>query len=301
MIQKILSTVLVAALVFVWTACQDSTTEPTKTKLQPITSIKAYSVSNTSVGLKWTKSTDEAKADFLNYYLKTKNPDGTTAKEMTVAKGLDSAVVTGLTNGVIYTFEVISKVTTGSTSYLDGDPVTIKWSPAWRFELEGTIEIKVYETTSSVGYASGLIFYHPTSAGPKTVSLVSADSSLIDVYVKTETGSNISLRSSHLYRSNRKITRFSNLYRNSETLNDPQIAPPDTATYINYEFPVDSVTVTSSRIYYFKGVNGNYGRILIMRNPSNGTLIWGTSPEQYLKLKLSYQSVAYNPYSKKSF
>lgn len=301
MIHKILSIVLVVGLVFIWSACQDTTTEPTKTKLQSVTSIKAFSVSNTSVGLKWTKSTDESKTDFLNYYLKAKNPDGTTTKELTITKGIDSVIVTSLTNGIIYTFEVISKVTTSSTNYIDSDPATIKWSPAWRFNLEGTIDIKVYETTSSTGFASGLVFYHPTVQGPKTVSLLSADSSLIDVYVKTETGSNVSLRSSHLYRSNRKITRFSNFYRNSETLNNPQDAPPDTASYTLFEFPVDSVATTSSRIYYFKGVNGNYGRILVMRNPTNGTLIWGTSPEQYLKLKLSYQSVAYNPYSKPSY
>ncbi|MBU1298177.1 MAG: fibronectin type III domain-containing protein [Bacteroidetes bacterium] len=301
MLQKILSIVLIVGLVFIWSACQDTTTEPTKTKLQSVTSIKAFSVSNTSVGLKWTKSTDESKADFLNYYLKAKNPDGTTTKELTITKGTDSVIVTSLTNGIIYTFEVISKVTTSSTNYIDSDPATIKWSPAWRFDTEGQIPIQVYERTSPVGYASGLIFYYLQTGQPKTVSLLSADSSHIDVFVDSKGASNVALSSSHLYRSNRKITRFSNFYRNSETLNNPQDAPPDTTTYTSFEFLVDSVATTSSRIYYFKGVNGNYGRILVIRNPSNGTLIWGSSPEQYLKLKLSYQSVAYNPYSKKSY
>lgn len=298
MLQKIISLILIISIVFVWSACKSDSTGPSKSKLQTVAGLKAFSLSNTSVQLKWTASSDESKNDFVNYIVIAKTLSGTEVKNLTVSKGIDTIIVIGLSNGEIYNFEVISKASSTSENYTDSDPATIKWSPAWRYETEGGIPIKVYETTSSSGFASGLIFYDAASSGPKTVSLVSADSSAIDVYVKTITGTNnVSLNSSHVFRSGRKITRFSSVSRSAETLNDPQIAPPDSTTYTIYEIPIDSAVVTSSKIYYYKGQNGNYGRILVMR-AANGNLIWGSSPEQYLTMKISYQSVAYNPYSK---
>lgn len=295
---KILTFIVILGFVFIWSACQEDSTGPGKTKLQPATGLKAFSVNNTSVGLKWTKSTSENLTDFENYIIKVKTLDNNTFKTSTAAKGTDSTVIAGLSNGIIYRFEITSIAKAASKDYINSDSVTIRWSPAWRFDTEGQIPIQVYERTSSVGYASGLIFYYPQTGQPKTVSLLSADSSHIDVFVDSKGASNVALSSSHLYRSNRRITRFSTVSYNSTTLNDPQVAPPDSLTYTAFEILVDSVAVASPRIYYYKGSSGNYGRILLERNPTNGTLIWGTSPEQYLKVKISYQSVAYNPYSK---
>ncbi|MDP2209361.1 MAG: fibronectin type III domain-containing protein [Bacteroidota bacterium] len=297
---KLLQLVLMVVITLLWAGCQDSTTGPGKVKLQPVTNLKAFSVSNTSVGLKWTKSTNETLADLENYIIKVKTLDNSTVTTTTAAKSADSTVIAGLSNGIIYRFEITSKATSTSNDYINSDSVTIKWSPAWRFDTEGTYPIQVYERTSSTGFASGLIFSYSTTGLPKTVSLLSADSSQIDVFVNSVGASNVALSSSHLYRSDRKITRFSTVWYNSTTLNNPQIAPPDTASYTLYEIPVDSVAAATSKIIYYKGVNGNYGRILIERNSGNGTLIFSDSPNQYLRVKISYQSVAYNPYSKTS-
>lgn len=296
----LLPLIFMAVIFILWPGCKDSTTEPGKVKLQPVSNLKAFSVSNTSVGLKWTVSTSDGLADLENYIIKVKTLDNATFSTTTVQKSVDSIVITGLNNGVIYRFEVTSKAIATSKSYINSDSVTIKWSPAWRFDVEGTIPIQVYERTSSTGLASGLIFSYSTTGLPKTVSLLSVDSSQIDVFVNSVGASNVALSSSHLYRANRRITRFSTVTYNSSTLNNPQIAPPDTATYTLFSIPVDSVAAASAKIVFFKGVNGNYGRILIERNSGNGTLIFGTSPDQYLRLKISYQSVAYNPYSKTS-
>ncbi len=272
---------------------------PEKIKVKSATNPLAYSLNNTTVVIKWTKSLDENLSDFDGYLVRILTTANTLVRERTVNKNLDTLAVTDLTAGTIYNFEVIAKAQSNSPRYINSDPVTIQWSPAWRFDTEGTIPIKIYESSSSTGFASGLIFYNPSTQQPKTVSLLSADSSLIDVYLFTISGSsNVELRSSHLYRSNRKITRFSTVSRDVNSLNDPLPSPPDTTTYSQFQFRVDSVAVTSSKVLYFKGNNGNYGRILIERNPSNGTLIWGTSPEQYLQVRLSYQSVPYNKFSK---
>lgn len=273
--------------------------EPQKTKIKPVTNPLAYSLNNTTVVIKWTKSADENLADFDGYLVRILTTTNQLVRERTVNKDLDTLAATDLTAGTIYNFKIIAKAQSNSTKYINSDTVTIQWSPAWRFNTEGTIPIKVYESSSSTGFASGLIFYNPATQQPKTVSLLSADSSLIDVYLYTVPGSsNVELRSSHLFRTNRKITRFSTVFYDVSSLNDPRSAPPDTTTFTKFDWRIDSVAVTTSKVLYFKGSNGNYGRILIERNPSNGTLIWGTSPEQYLQVRLSYQTVPYNRFSK---
>lgn len=299
-LKKYVVLIITIPIAILLSACSESTTDTGNTKLQPVTNLKAFSVNHTSIGLKWTKSTSESLSDFDKYEVKVILNNNVVAT-YSILKGTDSTVITNLTAGAIYVFDVIAKATSSSKNYIDSDPQQIRWSPAWRFETEDGIPIKVYERTSSTGYPSGLIFYYQSLSAPpapKTVSLLSSDSSQIDVFVNTRDASNVSLSSSHLYRPNRRITRFSTIEDASETLNNPKTVPPDTATYTKYEIQIDSVAVSSSKIVYFKGNNGNYGRILIMRNPSNGTLIWGSSPEQYLQLKISYQSQPYNPYSK---
>ncbi|MDP2209362.1 MAG: fibronectin type III domain-containing protein [Bacteroidota bacterium] len=273
-------------------------------RLQPITDLMSFSVSNTSIGFKWTKSANETHTDFLNYVLKVAKPNKVVVQEITVPKGTDSVIVTGLENGVIYTSEITAFASPTSLVFTASDPVKIKWAPAWRFDQINTNPINVYETSSSPDSMSGLIIYDPVSKQSKTEKLLGIDSVLIDFYIHTvpdtlDRTSRVALRSSHLFRKNRKFIRFSTVNENSETLENPQLAPPDTSTYSLFEFSVDSVATPTSKIHYFRAKPGNYGRLLIMRNPDNGTLLWGTSPAQYLRFKISYQSVIENIYSKK--
>jgi hypothetical protein len=292
-----INTIILASLAFgaTWLGCNsdDETTNPGGTTISAPTNPRAYSASATSVGLAWTLSTTESDASFSGYVVRAKTPTGTIAATANLAKGVAATVVAGLTDGVIYTF-VIRSTATGNVESTDS--ASVVWSPARRYENESgqPAPIKVYETSSSSSFGSGLIF-----SIPRTNSILNAvDSSLQDVYVKTETGNAVSLNSSSVFRAGRRITRFSTTVRDDSTLNNPQAIPPDTTTFNNVSNLIDSVQVTSSKIYYFKGNDGNYGRILVERNPATGRLIWGSSPEQYLSLRISYQSVAFNPYSK---
>ncbi len=272
-------------------------------RLKPITDLMSFSVSNTSIGFKWTKSANETHPDFLNYILKVAKPNKVVVQEITVPKGTDSLIVTGLENGVIYNSEITAFASPTSLEFTASDPVKIKWAPAWRFDHINTNPIIVYETSSSPDSLSGLIIYDPVSKQSKTEKLLGVDSALIDFYVHTvpdtaSRKSRVALRSSHLFRKNRKLVRFSTVNENSETLDHPRLSPPDTSTYSLLEFRIDSVATPTSKIHYFRARPGNYGRLLIMRNPENGTLLWGTSPAQYLRFQVSYQSVAENIYSK---
>lgn len=293
---------LITIFIFALYSCEKDPVSPPpieKVKLKPVTNPLAYSLDSASVVIKWTKSADQNLLDLDAYLVRILTTTNQLIREQNVNKNLDTVTLTGLTAGTIYNFQIISKAQSNSTKYINSDTVTIQWSPAWRFNTEGTIPIKIYESSSATGFASGLIFYNPATKQPKTVSLLSADSSLIDVYLYTVPGtSNVELRSSHLYRPTRRITRFSTISYDVNTLNDPRNAPPDTATYNKFDWRIDSVAVPTSKVLYFKGHNGNYGRILIERNSGNGTLIWGSSPEQYITVRISYQTVPYNRFSK---
>jgi hypothetical protein len=113
----------------------------------------------------------------------------------------------------------------------------------------------------------------------------------------TSLGSPFYVASPQSYRSGWRVTRLSSVYRFAPSLDDPQNAPPDTATYTLTSFEVPNSLVVSSAILYFKTQEGNYGRFLIERNPSTGNLIWGNYPYRYLTLKISYQSGPFIPYS----
>jgi hypothetical protein len=297
----LINTIVIASFAFgaTWLGCKsdDASTNPGGTTISAPANPRAYSASANSVGLQWTLSTTESDASFSGYVVRAKTSTGTIAATANVAKGIAATVVAGLTEGVVYTF-VIRSTATGSVESTDS--ASVVWSPARRYENESgqPAPIKVYETSSSGLFASGLIFSRVSAGGPQTVSILGVDSSLIDVYVKTETNNAVSLNSSNVFRAGRRITRFSTTVRDDSTLNNPQAIPPDTTTFNNASVLIDSVQVSSSKLYYFKGNDGNYGRVLIERNGATGRLIWGTSPEQYLSLRISYQSVPFNPYSK---
>ncbi|MBI5476995.1 MAG: fibronectin type III domain-containing protein [Ignavibacteriales bacterium] len=307
--QKIKITLLVvtvlALLVLSMTGCDNNSTSTEKTALASVTNLKAYSAGKNSVGLTWTASSSENVSDFGEYAVDVKNPAGTIVASTAGSKGDTSFTILNLTEGVIYTFEITTTPVEGSANYKNSSTVTVKWSPAQRLDVDDAmVAIKVYETSSSSSYGSGLILYHPTTLTPKVVSIGNpgADSSYIDLYLKTNTGTagSVILQSASLFKTSWRYTRFSTVIRNVDNLDNAQLAPPDTSTYTLTSIQFDSTTtVSTSKIYYVKGDNGNYCRILVQR-ASNGTLIWGTTPEQYLNLKISFQTVAYNPYSKQS-
>ncbi len=285
--------------------CEKNSTSTEKTALAPITNLKAYSVNETSVGLTWTPSTSENISEFGEYAITIKKPNGDILQTTSADRGDTAFIVINLTEGVIYTFEVVTTAIDGATNYKNSNPVSVKWSPARRLDTDDSgLDIKVYETSSSSSFGSGLVLYHPTSQKPKVVSISNprTDSSYIDLYLQTHpsTSGSVELKSASLYKPSWRLTRFSTVSRDANSLDNAQFAPPDSSTYTLTSIQFDSTnSVTTSRIYYFKGDNGNFGRILVQRAP-NGTLIWGTSPEQYLNLKVSYQTVPYNPYSKRN-
>ncbi len=298
---------IVTAAVLHLAGCDANATDggtPT-TNLDPVSNLEAYSASVTSVGLVWTPSPAARTADMQDHQVRVLSvPAGTLLTTFTVAKTESSFVVTGLTEGTKYQFDVIVRPTSAATGKGNSSNASVIWSPARRLPTEaGGFPIKVFETASP-SFPSGLIIFKGTAPLATSVQNPSplSDTLLLDLYLKTETSSLVLLRSAHQYtgRVLPRITRFSSVTRNAASLNDPAVAPPDTTTYSsgNTSFSIDNSSIATSKILFFKANDGNYGRLLVKRQ-SNGTLIGGTSPDRFLELEVSYQTTPYNPYSRR--
>ena len=176
-----LTTIFFAVLMF-W-ACEDTTTTPddnnnTKPRPNAPSGLMATSKNDKSVILKWTPSTSETNALFAGYVLKVTG--GNTMAPISIAKGQTTYTVAGLEEGIEYTFTLQAKFTNDELS----DPISIKWSPASRFEKnENDAEIRIYETAS--GFGSGLQLYGPEKL-PKTLKV--SDGANWTIGLSTKTG-----------------------------------------------------------------------------------------------------------------
>jgi hypothetical protein len=271
---------------------------PAAPPLSPPTNLRAFSAGISSVGLLWDLSASESDTAFVNYALKVKDALGSIVATQSISKGNPTTVVTGLTEGSMYTF-VLRSAGTGGT--LSPDSASVVWSPARRLTTDSTNgpPIQVYEFASSAG-ASGLQFYSDSSGSARTQSLrpSNPDRALSDVYLATNNDGTISLNNlASTTLANPKNTVFSTVIRDATDLDDPQLAPPSISTYTSLTVQVLSSTVTQAKILYARSVTDNrYVRILLRKNPVTNLLFSGTSPNRYVTLQLSYQDSTGNMY-----
>lgn len=288
---------LSAALAFV-PACNQEESNP-ETPLPSIagpTALKALSVDSTRIGLTWTLSADEAKAELLAYQVTVKDTAGSLLNAFSVVKGLNQYVVSGLTEGTIYVFTIKATVSATATTT---DSSTVRWSPAKRLETEAGAPILVFETADP-NHPSGLDLYSPSAGGPVTRSLVGSDNALIDVFVYTVPSSNdLEIRSASLSSSipGGKMTTFMPAYSSANDLNqDPRSLPPTTGDYNVLAVRIPDSIMTAGRIFFGKTQEGNIFRLLVYNQGSK--LIAGSSPARFLQVKISYQSKVGVPYAR---
>ena len=298
---SILSLVSIFTVSLWLTACEEETTEPPgPTDIAGPSYIGAYSENETTVGIVWTASVDEANAEVLNpaYRINVKDAAGNVLQSLTAVKGATDPQmsITGLTEGTVYSFTISMIV--ASTAVTD-DSVTVMWSPAKRMAMEGSLPIRVYETTSTT-FFSGLDIYSATIDGPQTLSLTGGSNSLIDLFVFTDPLSqDLIIRSAHLSTviPTPKTTFFSTEIDESDDLQFDNAIPPDASTYSTSAVTISGTDVaTTGRIIYGRTQENNYFRLLIVRNSTS--LLFGLSPDRYLTVVISYQSVAGVPYAR---
>lgn len=285
---------------FLIIGCKGDSTDPDEPRnLAGITDLKAHTENQSTIILTWTPSADEGLNEMEGYRVLLKLLNGAIIRTTDIDKGSDGLAVTGLLEGNIYSFEVSSMPVSGSELFRQSIPSTIRWSPARRLTTDNLNQpIRVYESTSLLN--SGLILFDTGSSKPKLVSIANPglDSLSIDLYATSDTNNSITLRSAHLFNPGWRETRFSVFANLGASLNDPRAVPLDTSTYTQTTARMDSGVSSSSLILYFKTQNAHYGRILIQRNSTNGQLVRGSSPDQYLEISISYQTIARNPYAR---
>jgi len=290
---------------FILSACTENTTNPTdntpKPKPSPISNLMATSKDDKTVILKFTNSPSETNTLFKDYELVI--TPGTYAP-MYFPKGTNQVTISNLQEGSIYTFSIAARYTNDSVS----TPVSISWSPATRFvKNNNDAAIRVYETASDFG--SGLRLFSPSDKAPRTYKVSSGaewDLGLDTRNSKIIFGS--ATKIDYNYPTKPQPTQVLNQYFEADSLNavfDSQAmnAGARDANYAERTFDLTTVNTKNLVFYVRKYEPGqtryNYAKVMIKKNPSGGYL-FGTSPNRYIELEISYQSKPDVPYAKTS-
>lgn len=279
-----------AAFSFFLVSCSDddSTTNTPVDNEAPAApgNLMATSINDSTVALKWDKSTSDTSAKFVGYivYVDGTKHDSVNATTLNVSK----------LSTEVHTFLVKAKFSNGQESVVGA---TIKWSTATRFvENINSEDIKIYETASS--YGSGLNFFDEEGKAPKTVTVGSYSDWNLGLYTKNDKLIIGSPRSLDYSASDEGgVTEIANpvLVSSLDQAYDSQ--GMDSKTYS--ERTIDLSQYTNSFVLYVrvkKDGHYNYAKILVEKD-SNGFLA-GSGSDRYVKLQISYQKVVDRPYAK---
>ncbi len=135
--------------------------------------LKATSIDNETVSLTWDKLTwnshdVEYWEVFDKYLVKVYDDQMNLVDTALVTKTAKPHAVTGLTEGMIYTFKLYARYT---NNYVSLTPAEIMWSPASRWNMTpNEVEIKLYSTSNDT-FGSGLDLYDSDDEGPAVVTV----------------------------------------------------------------------------------------------------------------------------------
>lgn len=287
---------------WVFSACEENstTTEPNPTVAGP-DSMKATSLNETTVRLRWKLSPDESKTYFKDYVLYIS--PGAFAPRI-IPKGTNTIDVTGLSDGTVYTFELRARNVDDKESV---GSAKIQWSPAYRFTKNINDEaIRVYETASQFG--SGLQLYDPNSGKPRTLKVASGEFWNLGVYTKGEARLYTAnyIASNNLYNfptSPSYITEISEDIFLTNTLDNVFDSQALNARNFSTNYYIDLADpdykngiVIIVRTKAPGATDWNYAKVLIKPGP-NG-LLQGTPDNRYIECEISYQKKTGVPYAK---
>ena len=283
-------------------ACKSNTGPTTDQPLRPPTNPRAYSSDDSTVVLYWSPSADRDLTVFDKYRVSATDDTGALASTLFTPTGNDTTMtVSGLRGGETYTFSIVSTVVATASGYTESVPALIEWAPAARFVVDTIGLLRLYDAVLAYPDSSGLIVFDTTIGGPRRTSPVNPgrDSILMDLFV-TSRGTPMEIWSPDTLNARWRGTRFSSVIDFALSLDDARSAPPAPSTYTLSVLEVPNSTISTSAIVYFRTADGNYGRMLLERDPSKGILIWGAYPYRYLTVQISYQTTPDIPYAERA-
>ncbi len=292
---SLLAFLTLSALIF--TACEEDSDDPVSAD-KPLpaapTNLRATSLSSTEVQLKWDRSASHDSSWFAGYELTITG--GSPMTPIKIGK-VDNYKVTGLQEGVIYTFTLKSvntdnKTSTGSTSVI--------WSPASRF-VDSDIRMYVFESTNGSGLtlygannkpqnlkATERAQWHLGLDNRTTGALWFGSAKLIDIGTATPTDK----------------VEIADTYWETNSL-DNVLEKAALNTYNFAERRVNLLQLDKGtglvfvvRVMRQGQTNWNYAKVLVERG--SGGFLQGTGNDRYIQMKISYQKTVGVPYAKTS-
>ncbi|HPP40386.1 MAG TPA: fibronectin type III domain-containing protein, partial [Candidatus Kapabacteria bacterium] len=259
------------------------------------TNLRATSISATEVLLKWDKSASHDSSWFAGYELTVTG--GNPMTPIKIGK-TDNYKVSGLQEGVVYTFTLKSvnsdnKTSTGSTS--------VTWSPASRFETDD-IRMYVFESQNGSGLtiygennkpenlkASEKTKWHLGLDNRTTGALFFGSASQIDIGTGTPTDK----------------VEIADTYWETNTLDNIfETAALNTLNFAERRFDLLKLDNGQTGLAFVVRIlrqgqtNYNYAKVLVERG--SGGFLQGSGNDRFVKMKISYQKVAGVPYAKTS-
>ena len=279
----------------IFTACEeDDPVSADKPLPAAPTNLRATSLSSTEVQLKWDRSASHDSSWFAGYELTITG--GSPMTPIKIGK-VDNYKVTGLQEGVIYTFTLKSvntdnKTSTGSTSVI--------WSPASRF-VDSDIRMYVFESTNGSGLtlygannkpqnlkATERAQWHLGLDNRTTGALWFGSAKLIDIGTATPTDK----------------VEIADRYWETNSL-DNVLEKAALNTYNFAERRVNLLRLDEGtglvflvRVMRQGQTNWNYAKVLVERG--SGGFLQGTGNDRYIQMKISYQKTVGVPYAKTS-
>lgn len=297
---KTLALALVVSIAF--TACDEDDDNPITTDPEVAAPTNLMAASDDgAVILSWTPSADESADNFGSYDIVVLNlATNETLTPVSAGKGVSSAVISGLTNGIRYQFTMRSVTTLGNQST---DFATIEWSPAVRQNQDNNgLPIKVYATTSS-NFDSAIDLYNDEGKAEVIPQAGQTFRDRGDMYLYAASSSaGLSIISPAEANNQGLETQFSSAAPVDVDDLDNQLAtePPAGSTYTQKDIMLDDGGVNSGRIYWGRLVRGSdyyYFRMLIKKG-TNGKLVQGTGNDRFIEMSVSFQNAPNNPFAK---
>ncbi|MCZ7557345.1 MAG: fibronectin type III domain-containing protein [Bacteroidia bacterium] len=298
------TTPLFALLVFTIAAC-DSGEVNTPFPLQPSAPAELRAASGSAaLFLSWKHSSDVDHPEFAGYRVAVRLSGDSVRQQLDLDKD-SSVLVTGLTNGKLYTVDVFARTMAGT---LSATYASIEWAPAERRAQDAANQpLRVYAVTAT-GYPAAVDLWTP-DYGTELLHLnTPAFRERASLYVHTiGIGSALIIRSPELAFDPGPRTRFADWTNSAyaaeaNSLNE-QLAssPPDTAAYTATFITLPNGTYPKGRVYFGKLLRPGgdiYFRMLVKRGP-NGRMVQGIGDNRYIEIEVSVQSVAGNHFAKR--
>ncbi len=300
---------VVLAILFGCNKAENSTVY-VKTKLAPVTNVRAYSASGAAVVLQWDPSADQSRSQYSFLRLVVRDENGNVIYPgISVPKERTDTTIVGLNEGNIHTFEFTS-IASSDQLFDNSDPVHIQWASATRFPVNPDSSIRIYEYQQTGAAPCGLQFLNtdtpPYLPGVFRIDTAGRKQDKIDVFLREvpNSGGLIVIESAHQNPLlapgvTARRTRFSNLELLAPSLNVARQAPPILSTYTLDRLVMAPTVVQSGKLFYALANDSNFVRIYVKRNDATQSLV-GLAPGgvRFVDIQISYQAIRKVIYAK---